>query len=275
MSKKERDNLNQPINFQINGIDFKTELQLGIGLGVIIICVFIAIAVTPFLLTNVARFSLLGISGGIVAGSFLYLKFIMNFVKNKVWTIKLFKDKLHFNYGQKETIIPLSDILKIKNVGNSNVFRYLSFYSKNSVVKIRVGNGGFTPFSKEEDVSKLDQFFEELLPYISENFNRKEAFVKPNQFSFKNMGVYIQKSEKINYNIVEKMGVTYYIVGLFICAGLFLSIVFSSVEILQSYSRYDKFPSELMFINFPFIMISLFIIYSIAVYFKISKHKKD
>jgi len=139
-------------------------LHLGIGLGVIIICVFIAIAVTPFLLSNISRFSLVGLAGIIAAGSFLYLKFIMNFVKNKVWTIKLIDDQLCFKYGEKETIIKLSDILKIKNVGNSNVFRYLSFYTKNSVVKIRVGNGGFTPFSKEEDVSELYQFFEELLP---------------------------------------------------------------------------------------------------------------
>ncbi|WP_144038383.1 hypothetical protein [Soonwooa buanensis] len=275
MHRKKEENENITADYTINGIDYKTELQLGIGLGVIIICVFIAIAVTPFLMSNVARFSLVGLAGTIVAGSFLYLKFIMNFIKNKVWTIKILDDRLYFNYGQKETIIPLSDILKIKNVGNSNVFRYLSFYTKNSVVKIRVGNGGFTPFSKEEDVSKLDQFFEELLPYINKNFNKKEAFVKPNQFSFKNMGVYVHKSEKIHYNIIERMGVTYYIVGLFICAGLFLSIVFSSVEILQSYSRYDKFPSELTFINFFFIMISLLIIYSIAVYLKISKHKKD
>ncbi len=94
----------------------------------------------------------------------MYLKFIMNFVKNKVWTIKLIDDQLCFKYGEKETIIKLSDILKIKNVGNSSVFRYISFYTKNSVVKIRVGNGGFTPFSKEEDVSELYQFFEELLP---------------------------------------------------------------------------------------------------------------
>jgi len=89
------------------------------------------------------------------------------------------------------------------------------------------------------------------------------------------MGVYNLKSEKIHYSIVERMGVMYYIVGLFIGAGLFLSIVFSSVEIFQSYSRYDKFPSELTFVNFFLIMISLFIIYSIAVSFKISKHKKD
>jgi len=164
MLKKKEENENITADLTINGIDYKTELHLGIGLGVIIICVFIAIAVTPFLLSNISRFSLVGLAGIIAAGSFLYLKFIMNFVKNKVWTIKLIDDQLCFKYGEKETIIKLSDILKIKNVGNSNVFRYLSFYTKNSVVKIRVGNGGFTPFSKEEDVSELYQFFEELLP---------------------------------------------------------------------------------------------------------------
>ncbi|MFW2135681.1 hypothetical protein ACK2M7_05255 [Chryseobacterium sp. TY4] len=96
MRKKKEEIENITAEYTINGIDYKTELQLGIGLGVIIICVFVAIAVTPLLLSNIARFSLVALSGTVVAGSFLYLKFIMNFLKNKVWTIKLFDNQLHF-----------------------------------------------------------------------------------------------------------------------------------------------------------------------------------
>jgi len=71
-------------------------LQLGIGLGVIIISVFVAIALTPFLLSNIGSFYLVALSGTLVARRFLYLKFKTNFLKNKAWTIKLFDEQLHF-----------------------------------------------------------------------------------------------------------------------------------------------------------------------------------
>lgn len=272
MRKKKDENENITADYTINGIDYKTEIRLGLTLGIILLTLM---GIAFFLMSRQERLPNLNIGifvGLVMAITVIYLKVSMKFIKYKVWEVHVADEHISFNYGNKITTFPLTDITMIKNLGNSTVFRYLSFITKNESVKMRVGDGGLTPFSGKDDVAKIDELIQKLMPYIDENFNIKgEKKIILTQFCFKNMGVYVNKKEKIHYNLIEKMGVAYYIVGLFISIGLFLSILFMSVEIFNSYSRYDKFPSELMFKNFFYLMLGLFSVYALAVYFKVKK----
>lgn len=274
MRKKKEENENITADYTINGIDYKTEIRLGLTLGIILLTL---LGFAFFLMSRQERIPNLSIGifvGLVMAITVIYMKVSMKFIKYKVWEVHVGDEHISFNYGNKITTFPLADITMIKNLGNSTAFRYLSFITKDKSIKIRVGNGDLTPFSGKDDVAKIDELIQKLMPYIGENFNKKEEKkIVLSQFSFKNMGVYVNKNEKIKYNLVEKIGASYYIVGIFICMALFLAILFLSVEILTSYSRYDKFPSELMFKNFFLSSAALFSVYCFAVYIKLRKFK--
>ncbi|WP_300675301.1 hypothetical protein [Soonwooa sp.] len=274
MRKKKEENENITADYTINGIDYKTEIRLGLTLGIILLTLM---GIAFFLMSRQERIPNLNIGifvGLVMAITVIYLKISMKFIKCKVWEVHVADEHISFNYGNKITTFPLADITMIKNLGNSTVFRYLSFITKNESVKMRVGDGDLTPFSGKDDVAKIDELIQKLMPYIDKNFNIKgEKKIMLTQFSFKNMGVYVNKNEKIHYNLIEKMGFAYYAVGMFICLFLFVAGMAFSLEIFTYYSDHDKFPEELIFDKFFYILTALFCLYCFAVYIKVRNFK--
>jgi hypothetical protein len=192
--------------FKFQGVDAKTEWRLALILlfPALFIFIFFTCGVS-LLISNISFLSpLLMASGLTIVISIFILKFLSNSVKNRQWIIKVDKKSLSISFGNRICNIFLDDIRIIKNMGDIG-FRYLTIIAKNETVKIRVGNTGLVPFSTAEDIAIVDSFVEYLKPYMYERFNKKILKNQINNNVFPNFGIYVIKTEKIKYSIINKM----------------------------------------------------------------------
>lgn len=132
------------------------------------------------------------------------LKQLSNLKKNKKWVITIENEDLKITFQDKVWKFQLSDIRIIKNMGNVG-FRYLTIFTKTEKIKIRVGNTGFIPFSTEEDIMIVDKFIAYLKPFIEVNFNKMILKNRLDNYAFPNCGVYVVKTDKIRYGVINKM----------------------------------------------------------------------
>lgn len=192
--------------FVFQGLDAKTELKTALLLIIPALLIMFSVLfishiffpnlyfLVPLLLAAILTVSL----------SVLILNQLSKRIKDKNWIIIIENENIDIKFRDSHYALKLSDILKIKNLGQPGL-RYLTIKTKNEVIKIRVGNTGLAPFSKEEDIEIVDSFIEYLKPYIIENFNKKILKNIINNNIIPNFGVYVNKKEKINYTIINKM----------------------------------------------------------------------
>lgn len=192
--------------FVFQGLDAKTELKTALLLIIPALLIMSSVLfishiffpnlyfLVPLLLAAILTVSL----------SVLILNQLSKRIKDKNWIIIIENENIDIKFRDSHYALKLSDILMIKNLGQPGL-RYLTIKTRNDVIKIRVGNTGLAPFSKEEDIEIIDSFIEYLKPYIIENFNKKILKNIININIIPNFGVFINKKEKIKYTIINKM----------------------------------------------------------------------
>ncbi|WP_292010614.1 hypothetical protein [Chryseobacterium sp.] len=259
--------------FAFKGISYQTEIRISIITGVIIICLF---PVFFMVLKNYGEYFLaktLAFAGVTIGLSFLILRILMKFIKNKDWEVEIFNDQLTIKHGKDNWKIPLKDLKMIKNTGQTN-FRYLTFITNNEKIKIRVGHGGFTPFSTEQDVEEIDKLFKYLLPYIKQHFNKKQVDAKMEDRKFPHFGEYVVKTEPIKYSLIDKMSPKMITIGTIILLFIFIVLVGSVVEAYIKYKSFGKLIWKDLSFAFvlPF-LLGAFLVYGVWVYFLTRKKK--
>ncbi|MFL9834244.1 hypothetical protein [Chryseobacterium terrae] len=167
--------------YNITGVDLKTELIIALS---IVPFFLLFSALSLFLYNNLTGVEFRNIPfyitlGGMISGIILGLFFAKFLGKkmNDVWLIKEEDGILEINFKKKSWTIQLNNIAKFKIFGNSN-FKYVSIFTANETVKMRIGNSGLTPFSSPEDLMKLDNFIDEIKPYFDKNYSKKDGTVK-------------------------------------------------------------------------------------------------
>lgn len=192
--------------FRFEGLDAKTELKLALYLIFPGLAVMIGTLILIDMLAPKIHFLYSSLFAAFLTFSVctFILKQLAKRVKSKEWVIVIDNGTLNIKFQNQHSIFSLTDMKKIKNLGNAG-FRYLTVITNKDRIKIRVGNTGLTPFSSEKDIEQLDEFVAYLMPYIRENFNQKELKNIINTNVFPNFGVYVVKGEKINYSIINKM----------------------------------------------------------------------
>ncbi|AZA46779.1 hypothetical protein EG346_00455 [Chryseobacterium carnipullorum] len=192
--------------FRFQGLDAKTELKLALMLIFPSLMIMFGILYGSHILFPKISFLMPLLFGATttVGISIIILKQLTNLVREKEWIINIDDKFLNLKFRGINHHIQLSDIKIIKNLGNIGL-RYLTIKTKNNVIKIRVGNTGLAPFSKQKDIDELDAFVQYLKPYIDKHFNEKvlKNIVQPNIIP--NFGVYVVKEEKIKYSIINRM----------------------------------------------------------------------
>lgn len=219
--------------FRFEGLDAKTELKLALNL----IFPGLAVMIGVLILTNML-FPRIYFLYPLLFAAFLtllvcifILKQLTKRIKGKEWIVVINNENVQIKFQNLHYIFNLAEIKMIKNLGNAG-FRYLTIVTQRDNIKIRVGNTGFTPFSSEKDIEKLDEFVEYLMPYIRENFNQKELKNIINTNIFTNFGVYVVKGEKIKNSIINKMEPwQVFVFGI----GLFFIILFLFMQVLFYY----------------------------------------
>lgn len=218
-------------NFEFEGIDAKTEWRIALLIAFPALSTFCtvmylfesSIMKASFML----QFSLA--SSLTLVMSMLLLKLLSMSIKNKKWNINTYENKIEIVHKNKKKVILLMDIKCIKNLGNIG-FRYLTIQSAYETIKIRVGNTGFVPFSAQQDIESVDAFIEYLSPFLTKEFNKKVLKNKMTTYMFPNYGVYVTKSEKIKYSVINKLK-PWQIILIFLSVGFFLLILlFTQLE---------------------------------------------
>lgn len=192
--------------FIFQGLDAKTELKTALLLIVPALLIMFSILFISHIFFPDLYFLVPLVFAAMLTVSFsvLILKQLSKRIKDKNWTIKIEGEKIDIKFRDSHYSLNLSDIMIIKNLGQPGL-RYLTIKTKNEAIKIRVGNTGLAPFSKEEDIEIVDSFIEYLKPYIAEKFNKKILKNIINNNIIPNFGVYVSKREKIKYSIINKM----------------------------------------------------------------------
>jgi hypothetical protein len=191
--------------FKFQGVDAKTEWKLGLMLLFPAFLIFISSTyIVSLLIPDIYFLSpLLAASGLTFMASMGILKLLSNAVKDKQWIVNVDGEILHISFKNHSCNMLLDDIRIIKNMGNSG-FRYLTITAKNETIKIRVGNAVLVPFSTAEDIATIDAFIAYLKPYMDERFNKKILRNQINNNVFSNFGIYVAKTEKIKYSIINE-----------------------------------------------------------------------
>lgn len=214
--------------FRFQGIDARTELKLSALLVIPACCIMCGTLYLAYQFRPDPLYSPI-ILGAVltVAGSMMILKFMVGQIKemDRIWTIKVkdleritvtFKDQVH-HFG-------LMDITNVKNMGNTNV-RYLTINTKELTLRIRVGSGGFAPFSSERDIMILDTFISYIMPYLTEHFHLKKLKNAMHPRIIPNFGVYVRKGEKIKYSLINKM-YPWQVIAMIVFIGIIMMIIF-------------------------------------------------
>ncbi|WP_419868487.1 hypothetical protein [Chryseobacterium sp. CT-SW4] len=259
--------------FAFKGISYQTEIKISVITGIIIICLF------PLFFMIIRNFEKYFVGGvlafaAITMGvSFLILRLIMKMIPNKEWEVDILNERLAIRHGKSNWEIPLKEVRIIKATGQTN-FRYLTFVTDRETVKIRVGHGGFTPFSTEKDVEEIDRLFKTLMPYIKQHFNKKKVDAKMEDRKFPHFGEYIVKTEPIHYTVIDKMSPKMMMIGFIIILFIFIVLIGSAVEAYIKYKSLGKILWQDLSFAFalPY-LLGAFLVYGVWVYLLTRKKK--
>ncbi|WP_159479889.1 hypothetical protein [Chryseobacterium sp. 18068] len=167
--------------YNIKGVDLKTELIIALSiipffLLFSVLSLFLYNRLTGVEFRNIPFYIVLG---GMILGIVIGLLFAKALAKkmNGVWKIEEQGDTLEIVFKQQKWKIGLNNILKFKIFGNSN-FKYISIFTADETIRMRIGNSGLTPFSAPEDLIHLDSFIKEIQPYFDKNYSKKDGTVK-------------------------------------------------------------------------------------------------
>lgn len=197
----------KPKEFTFQGLDYRTEIWLGLSIVPIIVMVLVGgfYTIRMFFQLNLLMVPRGLIIAAILGVSLFSLHWLVKLVPNRTWVVQVDDSRLLIQFGKRYFDIPLDSLRRIESMGNEGL-RYLSFVTKEGLaVRIRVGIGAMTPFSKPEDMQTVDALMRYLKPYIDKHFNKKVLRNKINQNPFPHYGVYLVKSEPLKYNLLEKM----------------------------------------------------------------------
>lgn len=224
--------------FTFQGLDAKTELRFALLLIIPVIMMMLGTLYLfhlffskPFFLGPLLFASLISVAG---AGAFL--KWMINRIKNenKEWKINIkAQGNITISYRKDVYNFNLKDVEMIKNMGNAGI-RYLTIKTINHLVKIRVGNSGFAPFSTNKDIEILDAFVNDIKPYINQNFNKKVLKNALNPNIIPNFGVFVKKGVAIKYSLINMMQ-PWQVIMLILGLGTILIILF--VLMMENYFR--------------------------------------
>ncbi|SJZ97597.1 hypothetical protein SAMN04488128_102118 [Chitinophaga eiseniae] len=192
--------------FRFQGLDLKTEIRLGFALLPILVVVLLGLfyLLNVFLPVNPLQVPRGLIIPAILGISILSMYWLAKLVRDKTWTVRVNAERLLIRFRKQEFDIPLESIREINNMGSAD-FRYLTFYTKTGLsVRMRVGIGAMTPFSRKEDLQTVDEMMSCLKPYIDKHFNKKDLRNKIHQNLFPHYGVYLVKTEPLTYKWLEK-----------------------------------------------------------------------
>ena len=218
--------------FRFKGVDLKTELILGFMLSIPLMIIVPGFFYLIHVLSEGSPVAgnLLWASSLILASSVLLLKFFTKRIKNRLWVIKAGETELDITFRDKHYSFSLSEIRIIKNLGGHGL-RYLTIITKKEKVRIRVGDIALAPFSTQKDIEEVDAFVAYLKPYINRNFNKKRLKNKIFDEIFPNYGVYVVKSEKIKYSLINRMYPWQVVLLILSCVVLFLLLLIYGVFI--------------------------------------------
>ncbi|WP_300670318.1 hypothetical protein [Soonwooa sp.] len=219
--------------FIFQGLDAKTELRLSLLLVLPVLATMIGTLVIINMLFPKLYFlgSVVFSASLAVSVAVFILKYFSKKIKDKKWIIGIENDEVKISFRNTFYNFKLEDLVIIKNLGNVG-FRYFSLKTKTEIIKIRVGNTALTPFSTDKDVEEVDNFVAYLMPYINENFNKKILKNIIDNNVFPNFGVYVVKTEKIKYSLINKMQ-PWQIVLSFLAIGIIILVAF--VEIAEAF----------------------------------------
>jgi len=179
--------------YEFYGIDFKTELLLGLITG--LICILLWFGLLFLYYEYLHLDSILRISKRIFficmfIGLFISMVLLrtMGILFRNMWRISDSNNQFVISYKNHTWKIDKKDIQKINYIGN-NSFRYLSFFTNNDKIKIRVGHNILTPFSKKKDIEIIEKFIEYISPFLQQHFNHQNKKI----VFFENQGVYDRK----------------------------------------------------------------------------------
>lgn len=166
--------------YKITGVNLKVELIIGLS----IVPFFLIFSIlTIFLYNNITDVEFRNIPfyiviGGMLLGISLGLLFakVLGKKMNGIWRIEVKQEYLLISFKKEKWAIKLDEILKFKIYGNPN-FKYVSIFTNNEVVRMRIGNNGLAPFSNAEDLKKLDVFIKQIQPFFDENYLKKDGTV--------------------------------------------------------------------------------------------------
>lgn len=178
--------------FQFYGVDLKTELSIGLAAGLTLVIVWFGLIFFYYqyfgldsILRIPKRIFFLCLLIGFSVCVFL-LKFLGSQFKS-IWLITVLNDHIVVSFKNEKWILEKKVIKKINYLGNEN-FRYLSLFTNEQKIKIRVGTNFLTPFSTKEDLRIIDEFVEFISPFLKNNFDNK---IK-RAIHFENQGVYLK-----------------------------------------------------------------------------------
>lgn len=266
------------LEYKIKGIDKKKEIIIALPLGILVLLIatgllYLYAKITG---TNAKHINYIHITAVISLSAsltfFIFTLLAKSFLKDD-WLIQLNKtiQTLFFQYGKKKYTIKLKEITKISFLGQPN-FRYLTFFTNHQKISLRVGNSFMTPFSKQEDIEKLDELFLALEPFIKENFNQKILKNKIGFNPFYGFGVYVEKSQKIKYSVINRLDPIILAPGIVLIGSIFFFLLISVTSLIfedESSVGVDLSIKPLKY------LIILFLIYSIIVYFYLKKRPKN
>jgi len=169
------------LEYNIKGVDLKTELIIGLSIALFII-IFGQLVITLYSSFNHVKFRNIPFSvflGGGLSGMAVGLIIAKVLGKNmsSVWKIELRDNLLNISFKNREWKMRLDEISKLKIYGNPN-FKYISIFKNNESIRMRIGNSGLTPFSTQDDLKQLDDFIKEIQPYFEKNYSKKDGTVK-------------------------------------------------------------------------------------------------
>lgn len=218
--------------FKFQGLDAKTELRIALLLVIPALMMMLGtLYLSHILFPNTFFLVPLVIAALItVLGSIIILKFMTNQIKDqdKEWIIRINgEETMTARFRNRVYTFNMKDIVMIKNMGNEGV-RYLTIKTEDQLLKIRVGNTGFAPFSSEEDIKKLDAFIDYIKPYINENFNTKVLKNAMNTNIIPNFGVFVRKGETIKYSIINRMK-PWQVIAMILSIGIIIMILFFNI----------------------------------------------
>ncbi len=169
------------LEYNIKGIDLKTELIIGLSIVPFII-IFGQLVITLYSSFNHVEFRNIPFSiflgggfTGMTAG--LVIAKILGKNMSSVWQIELKGDMLDISFKNRKWKMKLDEISKLKIYGNPN-FKYISIFKNNESIRMRIGNRGLTPFSTQDDLKQLDDFVKEIQPYFDMNYSKNDGTVK-------------------------------------------------------------------------------------------------